>query len=192
MCFFLFSYVGSFCFLSVSFSVFYSRPFFLSFFLCLCVCMLLLSVCVCSAGFIYESVCVCVCVADPGAGPAAWRRSVSVSPTIHVVWTSAELVEARRPKEGTCVYCLTQFDTRVEVRGQSSPLGYVCKLRSMVIPSFGADDKILTSALLALYCVLKMETWLRELEIQSSLKAFRVKQIIQSSNVSAFSEICSF
>lgn len=52
-------------------------------------------------------VCLCVCVADSGAGPAAWWCSVSVSPSIHVVWTSAELVEARSQKEGTCVYYLT-------------------------------------------------------------------------------------
>lgn len=49
---------------------------------------------------------VCLCLADFGAGPAAWRRSVSVPPTVHVVQPSAEPVEARRTEEGTCVYIL--------------------------------------------------------------------------------------
>lgn len=69
-------------------------------------------------------------VADFGAGPAAWWRSVSVSPSIHVVWTSAELMEARSQEEGTCVYYLTlpvrlQVGLRSEVRGQGSPSGYM-------------------------------------------------------------------
>lgn len=69
----------------------------------LLICMLLLSVS--HAGWqVNCCMAVCLCVADFGAGPAAWWRSVSVPPTVHVVWPSAEPVEARRPEEGTCVY----------------------------------------------------------------------------------------
>jgi len=79
------------------FLYFDSQPAF-SVFLCTCVS----ARCFCLLG----CVCVCVCVADSGAGAAAWRRSVSVSSADHVVWTSAELVEARSQEEGTCVYYL--------------------------------------------------------------------------------------
>lgn len=69
----------------------------------LLICMLLLSVS--NAGRQLNCcMAVCLCIADFGAGPAAWWRSVSVPTTVHVVWPSAEPVEARRPEEGTCVY----------------------------------------------------------------------------------------
>lgn len=74
-----------------------------AFFFLLLICMLLLSVS--NAGCqVNCCMAVCLCVADFGAGPAAWWRPVSVPPTVHVVWPSAEPVEAWRPEEGTCVY----------------------------------------------------------------------------------------
>lgn len=86
---------------SLSLSLSLSPSYALSFLLLIC--MLLL--CVSNAGWqVNCCMAVCLCVADFGAGPAAWWRSVSVPPTVHVVWPSAEPVEARRPEEGTCVY----------------------------------------------------------------------------------------
>lgn len=107
-----FCYVCSFCFLLSRSLFLISTLLCVCFFVCLAICcFIFLSTCL--AGFdlnlwMDRTVCVCVCVlADSGAGPAAWRRSVSVSPSVHVVWTSAELVETRSQEKGTCVYHLT-------------------------------------------------------------------------------------
>lgn len=108
----LFCYVCSFCFLLSQSLFLISTLLCVCFFVCLAICCFLSAYVL---GWIWsESVngsdclCVCVCVlADSGAGPAAWRRSVSVSPSVHVVWTSAELVETRSQEKGTCVYHLT-------------------------------------------------------------------------------------
>lgn len=65
----------------------------------------------------------CVCAADSGAGPAAWWRSVSVPSTIHVVRTSAQLVETWSQKAGTCVYRVTLWHLQLAAKAFASLQG---------------------------------------------------------------------